>query len=81
MFFIILGIFLWVTLAFVPAYLAKKKGYSFILFLVLSWFVSFIITLIVVLALKDKTQTAADRADDAAVDRAIQKEYETRNQS
>ncbi len=81
MFFIILGIFLWVFLAFVPAYLAKKKGYSFILFLLLSWFVSFVITLIVVLALKDKTQTAADRADDAAVDRAIQKEYETRNQS
>lgn len=76
MFFAILGVFLWVVLAFLPAYLAKKKGYSFILFLVLSWFVSFLLTLVIVLFLKDKTMTAADRAADAAAEKALQKEYE-----
>jgi uncharacterized sodium:solute symporter family permease YidK len=72
-FFIVLGIFLWIFLAFWPAMVAKRKGYSFFLFLILSWFVSFVITLIVVLILRDKTMTqseiAADRAAEAALDR------------
>lgn len=75
MFFIILGIVLWIVFAFWPAMLAKNKGYSFILFLLLSWFVSFIITLlIVVIFLKDKTETSADRAADKAADAALAKE-------
>ncbi len=72
--FFILGVLLWVLLAFWPAMLAKRKGYSFILFLVLSWFVSFVITLIVVLFLKDKNMTASDRAADKAADAALEKE-------
>lgn len=59
--FFILGVLLWVLLAFWPAMLAKRKGYSFILFLVLSWFVSFVITLLCVLILKDKNIIAANR--------------------
>lgn len=74
--FVVLGIVLWVILAFWPAYLAKKKGYSFILFLILSWFVSFVITLIVAALLKDKTMTAADRADDRAAEAAVQRDLD-----
>ena len=73
-FFLILGIFLWILFAFWPAWLAKKKGYSFLLFLVLSWFVSFVVTLIVVMLLRDKNETAADRAASKAADEALAKE-------
>jgi ABC-type Mn2+/Zn2+ transport system permease subunit len=73
-FFIILGTVLWIAFAFWPAILAKRKGYSFIVFLVLSWFVSFFVTLFVVFLLKDKTVTSADRAADKAADAALAKE-------
>lgn len=53
--FITIGAVLWIMLAFWPASLAKKKGYSFLLLLILSWGVSFIITLIAVVLLEDKT--------------------------
>lgn len=76
MFFVILGVALWILFAFAPAILAKNKGYSFWLFLILSWFISFAITLIIVLFLKDKTVTAADRAAGTAADKALEKEYE-----
>jgi len=55
-FFVTLGIVLWIALAFWPALIAKRKGYSFWLFLIASWFVSFLATLIVVLILRDKTK-------------------------
>ncbi len=58
---ILLGIILWVLLALWPAMLAKRKGYSFVLFLILSWFVSFIITLLAVLFLKDKNEDSSDQ--------------------
>ena len=54
--FVTLGIVLWIALAFWPALIAKRKGYSFWLFLITSWFVSFLATLIVVLILRDKTK-------------------------
>lgn len=73
-FIIVLGITLHIFLAFWPATLAKNKGYSFLLFLVLSWFVSFLITLIVVLFLRDKNMSAADRAASKAAEAALQKE-------
>lgn len=73
-FFMILGLFLWITLAFIPAILAKKKGYNFWLFLVLSWFVSFVLTLIVVLVLENKNLTTQDKADDLAAERAIERD-------
>jgi hypothetical protein len=73
-FIIILGVVLWVFIAFWPAIVAKNKGYSFLLFLILSWFVSFIITLLIVVLLKDKTLTAADRKADKAAKAALEKE-------
>jgi uncharacterized sodium:solute symporter family permease YidK len=73
-FFIILGLAIWVSLAFVPAYLAKKKGYSFLLFLILSWFVSFFVTLLVVIVLKDKNMSAQDRADERAAESALERD-------
>ncbi len=73
-FFIVLGIALWVILAFWPAVIARKKGYSFALFLITALFLSWIISLIVVLFLKDKTETAEQKADDIAVDAILEKQ-------
>lgn len=73
-FFIILGLAIWLSLAFVPAYLAKKKGYSFLLFLILSWFVSFLATLLVVVLLKDRKMSAKDRADERAAEAALERD-------
>lgn len=70
----IIGLIAWIIIAFWPAWWAKQKGYSFVLFLILSWLISFILTLIIVALLRDKTETAQDRADDAAVDRALEEE-------
>lgn len=61
-FLIILGLILWIAFAFWPAVIAKNKGYSFFLFLILSWFVSFLITLVVVLVLPDKINPSAEVA-------------------
>lgn len=69
------GMILWVLLALWPAMLAKRKGYSFVLFLILSWFVSFIITLLVVLILKDKNEISADRkVNKTAIDAQTKKQ-------
>lgn len=54
MFFIILGTILWIALALWPASIARRKGYSFLLFFLISllfWW----ITLFVTLFMKDKT--------------------------
>lgn len=55
-FFVTMGVVIWIALALWPAVVAKNKGYSFWLFLIASWFVSFIVTLIVALLLRDKTK-------------------------
>lgn len=73
-FFIILGVMLWILLAFAPAIMAKNKGYSFWLILIASWFVSFLLTLIVVLFLPNKNETPKDRADNKAADEALDRE-------
>lgn len=73
-FFVILGLAIWIGLAFWPAIMAKNKGYSFLLFLVLSWFVSFVLTLIIVLVLPDKTETAQDKADIKAAEAALKRD-------
>lgn len=71
----LLGMILWVLLALWPAMLAKRKGYSFMLFLILSWFVSFIITLLAVLFLKDKNEISADRTiNKTAIDAQTKKQ-------
>ena len=77
-FFVVLGLALWVILAFWPAVMARKKGYSFALFLITALFLSWIISLIVVLFLKDKTETAEQRADDKAVDEILEKQEHQR---
>jgi len=68
-FFILLGIVLWVFLAFWPAIVARRKGYSFMLFLIMALVISWVITLIITLVLKDKNATAESRAADRAADR------------
>jgi hypothetical protein len=47
-----------VGLAFIPANMAKKKGYSYGGFWCLSFFASFLIAIIVVACISDKTQQA-----------------------
>jgi len=71
--FFVLGVFLWVIFAFWPAYVAKKKGYSFVLFFIFSLF-TFVISLIVAYAMKDKTRTAQDIADEKAAEKALERE-------
>ncbi len=74
MFFVILGLVAWIVFAFWPAFIAKRKGYNFWLFLLLGVLVSFVLALIVAVLLKDKTETARDKADNQAVEKAIREE-------
>jgi len=74
MFFGILGAVLWIILAFWPAIVARKKGYSFILFFLLSIVISWLITLIIVLVLKNRNETAEDRAASQAADKVLEAE-------
>ncbi len=53
----LLGLILWIIVAFWPARVASRKGYSFILFFLIS-LPFFWITLFVVYAMKDKNQAA-----------------------
>lgn len=57
MFFIILGAIIWIAIALWPATIAKRKGYSFILFFLISilfWW----ITLFVTFFMKPKNQAS-----------------------
>lgn len=72
-FFVILGIVIWVLIAFWPASVAKRKGYSFLLFFILSLFF-FFASLILAYVLKDKTKTSGDIADEKAAERALEAE-------
>jgi hypothetical protein len=59
----ILGIVIWVTIALWPAFRARNKGYSFLLFFLISlafWW----ITLFVTFFLKDKTAVATAESDE-----------------
>lgn len=62
-FFLVLGIFLWIMVALWPAYFAMRKGYSFILFLILGWITSFVVALIVALIVPDKNKPATTKAE------------------
>lgn len=73
-FILILGIAVWIVVALWPAMVAKRKGYSFVLFLLLAIIFSFLISLIIALLLKNKNQTAKDRADEKAVNEELDKE-------
>lgn len=74
MFFVILGTFLWIAIAFWPALIAKRKGYNFFLFLILSWLISFVIMLIIALLLRDKNETPEEREADAAAEAELERE-------
>lgn len=70
---LLLGAILWIIIAFWPAMVAKRKGHSFWGFFLLS-IVFFFLALILAYAVKDRTETAKDRADDRAVERALDSE-------
>ncbi len=72
--FLILGLVIWALLAIWPAYVAKKRGYSFILFLLASLVVSWLLMLIVAYIIPDKTITAKDKADDLQAEKALARE-------
>lgn len=63
-FFFILGVFLWIMLSLWPAFIARKKGYSFFLFWVISLFFWWI-TLFVTFFLKDKVDHEKEFYEDS----------------
>ncbi|MCX6728701.1 MAG: hypothetical protein NTV39_02955 [Candidatus Saccharibacteria bacterium] len=69
----LLGAIGWIIFAFWPAFVARRKGYSFVLFFILSLFF-FVIALIVAYLLTDKTKTAQDIIDDRTAEAALDKE-------
>ncbi len=69
----LLGAIGWIIFAFWPAFVAKRKGYSFVLFFILSLFF-FVITLIIAYLLNDKTKTAQDIIDDQIAEDALDKD-------
>lgn len=72
----VLGIALYIFLAFWPAMVAKRKGHSFVLFFLLGIVTSFIIALIAAAMVSDRTMTSQDIKDDEAAEEALEKEYE-----
>lgn len=70
-FLAVLGVVLWIFLALWPAMMAKKKGYSFVLFFIISIFISWLLGLIIVLFLSDKNETAESREASAAAEKAL----------
>ncbi len=58
-FFYILGVILWIAIAFWPATVAKNKGHSFLGYFVLSLFFWWITLFIVYFGLKDNSKPSA----------------------
>lgn len=69
----ILGIVLWALLALAPAFMARKKGHSFVLFMIIALFISFLLALLLVLLLPNKNQKLT-KADEAAVEAALRED-------
>jgi phosphotransferase system glucose/maltose/N-acetylglucosamine-specific IIC component len=72
--FIFLGFVLWIILAFWPAYVAKRRGRSFLLFFILGIFISWLLALILAYILPDKNETPQSREADRAAEKALAKE-------
>jgi hypothetical protein len=70
---VLLGLVIWVIIAFWPAMVARRKGHSFILFFLLS-LVFFFASLILAYVVPDRTKTAKDRANDKAAEAVLEKE-------
>jgi len=75
----VLGLIAWILVAFWPARVASKKGHSFIGWFIISLFFWWISLFWVYLGMKDTTRTAKDDADDAAVERAMQRDIDAAN--
>lgn len=73
-FLLIMGAVLWILLALWPAFIARRKGYSFILFLIFALLLSWLLALIVALILRDKNKSAESIADEKAAQAALEKE-------
>ncbi|MGB4759092.1 MAG: hypothetical protein WBP26_03460 [Candidatus Saccharimonadales bacterium] len=64
MFFVILGIVLWIIAALIPPIIAKRKGYSFLLFFLISipfWCITLFVAIFV---LKNKNRPPAADASE-----------------
>jgi hypothetical protein len=73
-FILIMGIVVWVAVAIWPAFIAKQKGYSFMLFLFSGIVISGLLTLLIVSLMKDKLITAEEIADDEAAEEYLDQE-------
>ena len=73
-FIYVLGVILWVILAFWPAVIAKRKGYSFALFLIIALIISWLIALVIAILLKDKNETSSSRANEKAAEAIAEKQ-------
>ncbi len=63
-----------ILIAIWPARVAKRKGHSFWLWLLISLFFWFIALFVVYFGLEDNTKTAKDKADEEAVDKILEKQ-------
>lgn len=72
MLYITLGIIAWVVFAFWPASIAKKKGYSFILFFLLSIVISWLLALLIAAIIDDKTLTDEEIAENKAIEKVLE---------
>lgn len=70
----VLGLIIWIILAFWPAVIARRKGHSFALFFICSVLFSWLLMLIIALAVKDRNETAQSRADDRAATKALERD-------
>ena len=71
-FYAVLGVVLWIFLAFWPAMVAKRKGHSFVLYFVLSIVFSWLIMLIFAYSVKDRTLSDTQRKKEAKMDAEIE---------
>ncbi len=63
---LIIGILIWLALAFWPARVASRKGYSFLLFFLLSIIFSFLLILIIAYIMPRRNTPAPPPAEPAA---------------
>jgi hypothetical protein len=73
----LLGVILWVIVAFWPAMVASRKGHSFLLYFLIS-IIFFPLALVLAYTVKDRTLTAQDKADDKAVDASLRNFFQVR---
>lgn len=65
--YLLLGAIVWVLIAFWPARVASRKGYSFFLFFFLS-IIFFFLSLLLAYALKDRTKSGNEISSAAEIE-------------